>query len=429
MTPLAQGTYHPNRRTMLFVDAGYIYGVMRSYYSRGSIDELVVQHHKLAEYLRNRAEQSLECTVLRIHWYDATDPTHRIPNPRAAAMSRVPGVRLREGNTVMVNGITKQKGVDTRLVADMLSIAFRNQVTDFIVLSGDDDLSPGVEEAQDLGVTVQVWSIGGQDLPTSVSRNLLTLADRHDEIPVAELAEIITKRAPIPDLTGLVPGSQNGVGESVGAVPGSAAVVAELGAAEESVPAVDDSAVVVPAVDGVGPVRPRAPLAEPVEPATADSGHGVPTPADLAAHARPGIPTPRPPKPLRARKPQWDWEGEHEQLAPLYDLDFNGYHQPPAWAEGTTELQRARESGRVYAHRWWVVASEPARVYLGGLCPGPGHFEPIPAELDKDVLRFAEENHIDTWGPNQVKIEVRNGFWDGIDELAPADGEGLASVS
>lgn len=87
----------------------------------------------------------------------------------------MPNVKLRLGRF----GVdSQQKGVDLRIAFSLVTHA-RNAVADvFILVSGDDDLTEAVEEAQVHGVQVILLAVpNAQDRPHGISRHLIRAAD------------------------------------------------------------------------------------------------------------------------------------------------------------------------------------------------------------------------------------------------------------
>ena len=93
--------------------------------------------------------------LLRIYWYDAavgpdtlTDEQKRIADKRNS--------KLRLGT---LNHYGGQKGVDTLMVMDVLALSENKAVTSLMVVTGDDDLRPALEKAQEFGVRVHLLGI------------------------------------------------------------------------------------------------------------------------------------------------------------------------------------------------------------------------------------------------------------------------------
>lgn len=64
----------------------------------------------------------------------------------------------RYGYTVYREGVFMQKGVDSLLVVDMLTLAARKTVDSIKLLAGDRDLISGVKAARDFGVIVDLFT-------------------------------------------------------------------------------------------------------------------------------------------------------------------------------------------------------------------------------------------------------------------------------
>ncbi|MDN5727312.1 MAG: NYN domain-containing protein [Propionibacteriales bacterium] len=388
--------------TMVFVDAGYVFGVMKTYHQLERLGDLTIDYQGLVDLIRNRIEAEVG-PILRIRWYDAVDPTLRVTNPRALAVARLEGVRLVPGRIVNRRGLLEQKAVDTRLVVDMTKVAFGHQVPHMVLISGDEDMIPGVEAAQDLGLQVEIWSIQGEDLASSVSRELNALADRHRSFSVTEVAEVIRKQPGATHLPPPIRPTPEAVTSAPGAPPVDGAAID--GRAER--PAVDHHPGPVP----IAPSLPTPPKPRPTAPRPATPPGA--TPATVRSPAASSSDAAIPPTD----------DASLVDLAGLYGIDQAAYHRPIEWGAAVNELQRAVRAGSVYAERWWAAADQVAKDHLGELCPGPQQFIPIPRQVDADLLSFAEDQGIDTWGPPSIKMAVRTGFWDEIDAVAPASSE------
>lgn len=349
--------YATDRRAILFVDAGYLLQVMKAHHGASRLSDLQVDNPKLIEVLRTRAESALGCPVLRIYWYDAEHPLKKIPNLLAAEMQRVDGVRVRLGTLIERSpGTYEQKAVDTLLVRDMITHAFKKTAQEMVLVSGDNDLVPGVEEAQEQGARVHLWAIVGDDLPPSVGRQLANLVDTRSDLSVEDLAGSISGPAP---------------------------------------------------VAGVAVAPPAGEISEPMEPAPAlpPNPLRVPSPvsvAPAAPKAAPAPPAPITPKPVAAGS---------DGYAILYDLSKDDYRAP-------VDQPGPRSAGREYAKRWahLVGRSEVERVLREHVSGFGGN---IPKQLDSDLLYFGGDHGIDTY-VHALKLALRDGFWEGVEEAARA---------
>lgn len=163
---------------------------------------------------------------------------------------------------------------------------------------------------------------------------------------------------------------------------------------------------------------PETPAHEPATPAPVP-----PTPG--AVTTSPRTPVPRPPS-VRPPSPSWQAArpptsaGTKDEIPSLWGTDQQAYFRPldrdlPA---GTNSFQRAGLSGSIYAQRWWSAATPAVRDQVAELRPARGEFARIPPEIDRDLLRFAEDQGLDTWTHHWVKEEIRTGWWDEISRLS-----------
>lgn len=134
--------------------------------------------------------------LLRVHWYDAARGSASQDQRRIATLPRV---KLRLGRT-SVHG--EQKGVDLKLALDLITQA-RNRVMDVVyLLSGDDDLTEAVEEAQHLGTQVVLLTVpDNEGRPVNASRNLQMACDELLLVR-AEMLDAHVRRASPPEPRG-----------------------------------------------------------------------------------------------------------------------------------------------------------------------------------------------------------------------------------
>ncbi|MFT4157652.1 MAG: NYN domain-containing protein, partial [Microbacterium sp.] len=164
----------------VFVDAGYLLASAATRTTGSSLRSgIVVDYRKLIRSIIAESERIAQLAVLRVNWYDAAE--NGIPNQSQEDIGTVPKVRLRLGR-YGVDG--QQKGVDLRIGLDMVTLARNSAVDTIVLVSGDDDLTEAVEQAQDLGVTVIVLAVPNTDgAPNAVSRHLLRAADDLEVLP------------------------------------------------------------------------------------------------------------------------------------------------------------------------------------------------------------------------------------------------------
>lgn len=158
----------------LYVDAGYLLAAAATRVTGTSLrNGINVEFGSMIEALIRQAEQISGLPVLRLHWYDSAK--NGVPDRQQERIGELPKVKLRLGR-FGVDG--QQKGVDLRIGLDLVAHARSGTADVFFLVSGDDDLTEAVEEAQAHGVQVVVLAVPHQDgKPHAVSRHLLRAAD------------------------------------------------------------------------------------------------------------------------------------------------------------------------------------------------------------------------------------------------------------
>ncbi len=159
---------------VIMVDAGYLYaaggklclGVSNRY-------EVRLDFAAAANGLVELAGRHSGIRHLRTYWYDAAPNAQ--PTPSHYALGFLPGVKLRLGRLTSAG----QKGVDSRIVRDLIVLSRDRAVSAAYVLSGDEDIREGVIEAQDQGVSVFLVGIPPTDEASNQALSLISDADDH----------------------------------------------------------------------------------------------------------------------------------------------------------------------------------------------------------------------------------------------------------
>ena len=159
-------------RCAVFVDAGYLLAAGGSLCC-GAINrsEISCHYKDLVASLASRAASHSGTPVLRVYWYDGAQ--HAIPTNDHLQIAELPHVKLRLGR---ISG-GKQKGVDSLIVRDFMTLARERAMVTAYLLAGDEDLREGVVAAQDMGVRVIVVGIPG--LRNNQAETLIREADEH----------------------------------------------------------------------------------------------------------------------------------------------------------------------------------------------------------------------------------------------------------
>ena len=177
----------------LYVDAGYLTAAASTRVTGTSLRSATeMDVPGLLAALVKQVEDDCGLPLLLIHWYDfGTGEGAPSGNQREIATLRK--VKLRLGR-VGFNG--EQKGVDLKLALDLITQS-RNKAAEVVyLLSGDDDLSEAVEEAQHQGVQVISLVVPDTDgHPISVSQNLQMTVDQMQLIAGPVIDEHVRKSA------------------------------------------------------------------------------------------------------------------------------------------------------------------------------------------------------------------------------------------
>lgn len=160
----------------LYVDAGYLMAAASTRVTGTSLRSATeVDIPGLVAALTEQVEADSGLPLLRVHWYDA-GTRQGAPSGNQKDIATIPKVKLRLGR-VGFNG--EQKGVDLKLALDLITQS-RNKAAEVVYLvSGDDDLSEAVEEAQHQGVQVISLVVpDAQGQAISVSQHLQMTVDQ-----------------------------------------------------------------------------------------------------------------------------------------------------------------------------------------------------------------------------------------------------------
>ena len=137
------------------MDAGYFFAQGSSLLTgqKTQRGEITVDLDKMLNALEEFACRITKLPLLRIYWYDGTSTG---PTPQHVALAFKPRVKVRLG---FVNTAGQQKGVDSLIVTDMITLARNRVMCDAVLLSGDEDIRVGVQQAQEFGVRVHLLGI------------------------------------------------------------------------------------------------------------------------------------------------------------------------------------------------------------------------------------------------------------------------------
>jgi uncharacterized LabA/DUF88 family protein len=176
-------------RAAVFVDAGYVFasGSRLLTGQKLSRSQLHLDHEAVLRLLVALAGELTALPLLRIYWYDGASGG---PNSSQIALAYRPDLKLRLG---LVNDQGEQQGVDALIVEDLVTLARSRAMVDALLVTGDDDIRDGVEQAQALGVRVHL--IGIPKARENQAAALVQAADRVRELSEAELRSFLSVAA------------------------------------------------------------------------------------------------------------------------------------------------------------------------------------------------------------------------------------------
>jgi uncharacterized LabA/DUF88 family protein len=240
-------------RVAVFVDAGYLF-------AQGSValagqklprGRLILDHEKAIDALADFAMQVSGVDLLRVYWYDGTSTG---PSSQHITLAHLARVKVRLG---FVNSFGEQKGVDSLIVTDMIALARNHAMSEAVLLSGDEDLRVGVQQAQEFGVRVHLLGIR----PSRGSQSLFLLqeADSTHEWSPDDIAPFLSCKPEIAAVPSMAPAAAI-------AAPPEPAVVAAAAPLEPAVfaapPPIEPLLVPDPLVDIASAVAREIPAAE-----------------------------------------------------------------------------------------------------------------------------------------------------------------------
>lgn len=145
-------------RVAVFVDAGYFWVQAAQILigHKAPRDRVDLNYPSMrSEFLDEIKAQFPDASLLRIYWYDGPGTVGKTDAHRS--IEDLDDFKLRLGTR---NGSGEQKAVDGLIIADLISLAQSKSIASAVLVSGDADLTPGVQAAQSLGIRVHLLSMG-----------------------------------------------------------------------------------------------------------------------------------------------------------------------------------------------------------------------------------------------------------------------------
>ncbi|MCW4353878.1 NYN domain-containing protein [Hoyosella sp. YIM 151337] len=374
---------------IMYIDAGYLWLTLQELTGKANRQQLGIDQVALIRLIGELAQRHHpEVRVLRQMWYDA-EPDNGTPIMHHQLIRDTPGACLRTGTLYFVDGLPRQKGVDTRLVADIVTAALKGAAAEVILFAGDADLIPALEAAGTEGVRTGLWYLDGGD---TVSRRLKGAADHVLALDPQIFLDLQYRGRPAEGAAIDFSVSEHPPGDHAEHTP-----------APNATRAVHHAAAATERPDETVESAEPAPEVQPEE-ANSAAHHTAPAsppgqaPADAEAEA---VSSPIPSPVAMPRFIPRKRAVKETDLIPLSVLSRVG-------AQLVVDTQgEARRIGERYAQRWWDASSKEQRARIIQFLAGTPQ---VPQRVDSDMLHLACAAMDVEFVPEEARIALRDGF-------------------
>ncbi|MBC3186547.1 NYN domain-containing protein [Corynebacterium sp. zg-331] len=403
-------------RTLVFVDTSYLLASFYNSWETGARAQLEIDLPEVVGVLGGMIEGQLHQPIHRQLWYDGIPETG--PHRYQRALRSCNGVQLRTGQLIAWGERRTQKAVDTRLVADMVIAAVHQRCTDIVLISGDADMIPGVQEATAAGIRVHLYGFGWDSMSSALryACDTTTILDPREDF--ADSMRLQVLEGPLPPSVPAKPLGETEPPEEPG--PTLVPEAATRGHRPPSTPTAADSAerpenscpeeTTEELIDAARhrKIAPEpAPSNSPAAESTTDQARSVdeeiaggeaadsaPAQADKPELENAASPKPTPKPSMMAPKRKL-----RSRYVPLPN---------EVWASAGN--QTPYDVGQQYAAWWYENAASSEQRDQAHLLSGGG----LPPEVDRPLLQFACETlHEYTLSESQ-RVNLRDGFHSGI---------------
>ena len=451
-------------RTLVFVDTSYLLASFYNSWEIGARAQLEIDLPEVVATLGKMITDQLNQPIHRQFWYDGIPDSG--PHRYQRALRTCDGVQLRTGQLIEWGERRTQKGVDTRLVADLVVNGVSEKFTDFVLVSGDADMIPGVEEVTSRGARMHLYGFGWDSMSSALRHacDSTTILDPREDFADAMRLQVLEGPLP-PSIRERPLNDAAPLEEADGptAVPGLGPdpLRPDAGAAGDNSDS-DATSNAAPAGASSAPKPGQTPAAAPAAPKPSDIV-GTPTsqqrthrpdepemdePSEAQVEAnnesnkpgnqnvssepdRPSAPAPSAPAPsapaesakptpaslagtstdapASAPKPGPKPAPKPSMMAPRRKLRSR-YVPLPEEVWTSAGFQTPYDVGQQYANWWFENAASSEQRDNAHLLSGGG----LPPEIDRPLLQFACETlHEYTLSETQ-RVNLRDGFHSGI---------------
>lgn len=204
-------------RTIVYVDTSYLLASFYNSWETGARAQLEIDLPEVVAQLGRMIEEHLGQPIHRQYWYDGIPDSG--PHRYQRALRTCNGVQLRAGQLIEWGERRTQKAVDTRLVADMVVAGVNQQFSDMVLVSGDADMIPGVNEASNHGARVHLYGFGWDSMSSALRHacDSTTILDPREDFADAMQLEVL--EGPLPPVIPARPFGETEEPEEPGLTP------------------------------------------------------------------------------------------------------------------------------------------------------------------------------------------------------------------
>ena len=457
-------------RTLVFVDTSYLLASFYNSWEIGARAQLEIDLPEVVATLGKMITDQLNQPIHRQFWYDGIPDSG--PHRYQRALRTCDGVQLRTGQLIEWGERRTQKGVDTRLVADLVVNGMSEKFTDFVLVSGDADMIPGVEEVTSRGARMHLYGFGWDSMSSALRHacDSTTILDPREDFADAMRLQVLEgplppsiRERPLNDAAPLEEADGPTAVPGLGPDPlrpdaGAAGDNSDSDATSDAASAGDQHASSAPKPGQAPAAAPAAPVApkppdivgtptsqqrthrpgepEMDEPSEAQveannesnkpGNQNVSSEPDRPSAPAPSAPAPSAPAegakpspaslagtstdaPASAPKPGPKPAPKPSMMAPRRKLRSR-YVPLPEEVWTSAGFQTPYDVGQQYANWWFENAASSEQRDNAHLLSGGG----LPPEIDRPLLQFACETlHEYTLSETQ-RVNLRDGFHSGI---------------